>query len=64
MGLLRVSCPNCDSAWTGGHPNPDTLTWCVICSHPRTGKIRGWVWRWVWLHHLLVTRHNFKRVSR
>lgn len=21
------SCPNCDSAWTGGHPNPTGWVW-------------------------------------
>jgi hypothetical protein len=64
LGPLRDWCPNCESAWTGGCRNPEEQTFCVVCSHPKTGKIRGWVWRPHWLHHLLVTRHNFRVVER
>jgi hypothetical protein len=62
MNLLKEECPNCASAWTGGHPDPGSRVWCVICSDPKTGEIRGWVWRWCWLHRLLVSRHNFAKV--
>lgn len=37
------SCPNCDSAWTGGNPNPENLTHCIVCGN-KEGKITGWVW--------------------
>ena len=45
MWLLRLvriiySCPNCGSAWTGGCPNPEEKTWCIICGEGP----RGWVW--------------------
>ena len=62
--LFIRRCPNCASAWTGGHPDPQDITFCIICSNPRTGKVRGWVWRWVWLHGILVTRHNVNKVNR
>ena len=61
--LLRDECPNCASAHSGGHPNPDEIKWCMICSDPKTGEVRGWVWRWGWLHRLLVSRHNFALVQ-
>lgn len=54
-------CPNCESAWTGGHPNPETIEWCVVCSDPRTGEMRSWVWRWSWLQRVLVVNRNWKR---
>ena len=56
--LFCIECPNCRSA-LDLHRDPD---YCIICSDPRTGIARGWVWRWVWLHRLLVSRHNFKQV--
>jgi len=59
LSRLHVRCPNCESAHTGGHPNPQTIKWCMVCSDPVTGDLRGWIWRWHWLHRLLVTRHNF-----
>lgn len=37
------SCPNCDSAWTGGCPNPEYRRWCLICG---PGPM-GWVWGWI-----------------
>jgi len=37
------SCPNCDSAWTGGHPNPKDITSCIVCND-KHGKMTGWVW--------------------
>lgn len=61
MNPLKEACPNCESAWTGGHPDPGSRDWCVICSDPKTGEIRGWVWRWNWLHFLLVSRRNFQK---
>ena len=36
-------CPNCASAWTGGHPDPWRLTHCIVCGDSE-GKITGWVW--------------------
>ena len=63
MDLFRETCPNCESAWTGGHPDPESIHWCVLCSHPKTGKMRGWVWRWAWMHRLLVSRHNFAKLG-
>lgn len=61
--LFINTCPNCDSAYSGGNPNPEERTWCIICSHPETGKIRGWVWRWTWFHRWLVARHNFAHLA-
>jgi hypothetical protein len=40
---IKARCPNCESAWTGGHPDPWTLTHCVVCGNKR-GEITGWVW--------------------
>jgi len=37
------SCPNCDSAWTGGCRNPQDRTHCIVCGD-KDGKITGWVW--------------------
>lgn len=39
---LRIvnSCFNCDSAWTGGHPDPENLTHCIVCGD-KEGKITG-----------------------
>lgn len=37
------SCPNCEGAWTGGSPSPETLTHCVTCGNKRS-EITGWVW--------------------
>ena len=58
--FLKEPCPNCESAWTGGHPNPDGIVWCIVCSDPETGELRGWVWRWTWLHNLLVMNKNVR----
>ena len=57
------SCPNCESAWTGGHPNPYSITKCIVCDNPRTGEMRGWCWRWGWLSRRNVYL-NFKRYRR
>lgn len=43
--IFKTSCPNCESAWTGGHSNPESIDFCVLCSNPKTGKVRGWIWR-------------------
>ncbi len=63
MNPLKTDCPNCESAWTGGNPDPEMRKFCVICSDPKTSEIRGWCWRWNWLHYWLVSRHNFKKVT-
>jgi len=57
--MFKTFCPNCDSRQVLAGESPD---WCVICSHPQTGEVRGWVWKIEWLHKLLVSRHNFKRL--
>ncbi len=53
------SCPNCDSAWTGGHPNPHTII-CVVCGQDKKEKVpNGWVWGWVvpmWIQRRIVSR--------
>lgn len=45
LQALRIvaRCPNCESAWTGGCPNPEELTHCLVCGDQH-GKITGWVW--------------------
>lgn len=37
------SCPNCESAWTGGCANPEYRRWCLVCGPGPS----GWVWGWV-----------------
>ena len=54
-------CPNCASAWTGGHNSPETLTHCMVCGD-KEGKITGWVWGrlvdpFYWLGHRTVARN-------
>lgn len=54
-------CPNCDSAWSGGHRDPGTLTHCLICGD-RKGRITGWVWGllvdpFCWLGQYRVSRN-------
>jgi hypothetical protein len=63
MWMLTKQCPNCVSAWTGGNPNPEKRRFCVVCSNPSTGTIRGWVWRFNYIHRLLVTNNNFRSVK-
>lgn len=59
--LFTTSCPNCESAWTGGHPNPDKLEWCILCSHPETGVMRNRTWRWPFYHFTTTKNYqNFK----
>ena len=42
LGIIQ-RCPNCESAWTGGHPNPEEIHWCMLCgSGPK-----GWIWGWI-----------------
>lgn len=45
LKLFKIvdSCPNCDSAWTGGNPNPEDRIDCIVCGD-KNGKITGWVW--------------------
>lgn len=57
-------CPNCESAWTGGHPNPQRRTTCIVCGG-RDGEITGWVWGVIvdpfcWIGQWIVAR-NLKR---
>ncbi len=60
---LRIidTCPNCKSAWTGGHPNPETLTHCIVCGN-KESKITGWVFGtlvdpFCWLGQYYVKRN-------
>lgn len=57
--IFTIPCPNCESAWTGGHPDPDSITWCMVCSNPKTGEMRGWSWRYEWLARMTVAA-NFR----
>jgi hypothetical protein len=45
LRFLKIidTCPNCESAWTGGNSSPENLTDCVVCGD-KNGKITGWVW--------------------
>lgn len=61
LNRLKTFCPNCLSAWTGGDAYPEKRTWCVVCSHPKTGALRGWVWRWPWFQRKLVTNKNYRK---
>ena len=54
-------CPNCASAFTGGHPNPEDLTHCIVCGN-RKGEITGWVWSrlvdpYCWVGRAIVSRN-------
>lgn len=58
-------CPNCESAWTGGDPNPENLTHCIVCGD-KEGKITGWCWGrlvdpFYWIGQRNVSR-NLKRL--
>jgi len=59
-GLLFETCPNCESAYTGGHPDPDNRGPCVVCYSPWSGENTCRVWKWIWLHRILIVRRNFK----
>jgi len=59
--FFKETCPNCESAWTGGHPNPEDIEFCVVCSDPKTGEIRGWVWRWCWFQRTFIVRKNYQK---
>lgn len=63
LDLMRKNCPECESAYTGGHPDPDHRAWCLLCSDPQTGEMRGWIWKWTWVNRLFTTRHNFALVD-
>ena len=54
--LFMIECPNCASAWTGGDPNPQDRTFCLLCSD-KTGKITGYIWRWSYLNRRTVNRN-------
>lgn len=65
--LFTASCPNCDSAWTGGCVDPENRTSCIVCSN-RKGEITGWVWNrlvdpFLWYSNWIVHR-NLKRIER
>lgn len=48
--LFFGKCPNCISAYTGGHPDPYSLTRCMVCGDPKNGaRITGRTWRWSFL---------------
>ena len=53
-------CPNCDSAWMGGHPNPETIKSCLVCGEDKKeGTPNDWVWGWVvpmWIQRRIVGR--------
>ena len=66
LRFLRIvdTCPNCDSAWTGGCPDPEKQTHCIVCGDAN-GLITGWVWGrlvdpFCWLGERNVDR-NLKR---
>lgn len=40
MNWFKESCSNCESAWTGGHPNPEYRRFCLFC-----GDASGTMWR-------------------
>jgi hypothetical protein len=63
MNILKRDCPNCLSALLFEDCRDKPRTFCVVCSNPKTGKIRGWVWRWTWLHRILVVNKNFKQIE-
>lgn len=63
MSLFKAFCPNCESAMTGGHPDPESLTFCIVCSDLKTGQITGKVWRWAWLQRVLVVNRNAKKLG-
>ncbi|MCK9463027.1 MAG: hypothetical protein M0R80_25675 [Proteobacteria bacterium] len=54
------SCPNCDSAWTGGCPNPEDRTTCIVCGD-KESKITGWVWGKVVDPFCWLGQHNVAR---
>lgn len=64
-GLFTASCPNCESARTGGCKDPENRTWCIVCSN-RKGEITGWVWNrlvdpFLWYSNWVFDR-NLKRI--
>lgn len=69
LKFLRIvdSCPNCESAWTGGNPNPENRTHCLVCGD-KNGKITWWVWGktvdpFCWLGQANVAR-NLERYQK
>ena len=63
LKFLKIidTCPNCDSAWTGGHPNPWERETCIVCGN-KQAKITGWVWGklvdpFCWLGQRTVARN-------
>jgi hypothetical protein len=56
-GIFTRPCPACASAAAAPFQAAEP-GWCASCSDPRTGIVRGWVWRWAWLQRTLVTARN------
>ena len=61
--LCRIveSCPNCESAHTGGCLSPESLEYCIVCGD-KDGHITGWCWGkmvdpFCWLGHRNVARN-------
>lgn len=63
MWIFTIPCPNCESAWLGGHPAPETIDFCIVCTNPRTGKYRCWTWRWAWIGRRNVAK-NLKQFRK
>lgn len=63
LPLLWVTCPNCESAWTGGHPSPESLKWCVLCGTGPKGPPQ-WFYRLPRFVRNRITARNFRRFSQ
>ncbi len=55
---LIETCPNCESAWTGGHPDPEERGWCLLCG---PGP-RFWIWGPNFLSHI-ESRRNIAHLN-
>lgn len=60
MWVFTTSCPNCESAYTGGHPDPDNRKFCIMCTSPKTGEMREWIWRPLYLSRITLD-NNMKK---
>jgi len=59
LGIV-ARCPNCASAWTGGHPNPEDIEHCIVCDN-HNGIMTGWVWGPVIDPFCWFGQHNVSR---
>lgn len=55
---LKVRCPMCEAAWTGGHPNPHLLTYCIICGEGPP----MWIWRVPKVIRNMITKRRIAKV--